>query len=155
MKRFLYSSLATLSLMGAACSGGNGKQETASIQLTEEFSSLPVLTLTPLDTLQIFDDAYPVKLETAGDKMVVLFSMMEDTMIRVYDMASKTKLASIGLKGSGPEDVISPNFFYNRRVQGDSSMMLHDPNTMESLTISLTDYSIKKAPLTGELHPKS
>ncbi len=155
MKRFFYSSLAALLLLGTACSGGNGKPETASMQLTDEFSSLPILTLTPLDTLQIFDDAYPVRLETAGDKMVVLFSMMEDTMIRVYDMESKTRLASIGLKGSGPEDVISPTFFYNRRVQGDSSMMLHDPNTMESLTISLTDYSIKKAPLNRALSVES
>lgn len=151
MKRFLYSSLASLSLMGAACSGGNGKQETASIQLTEEFSSLPVLTLTPLDTLQIFDDAYPVKLETAGDKMVVLFSMMEDTMIRVYDMATKTKLASLGLKGSGPEDVISPVFFNNQRLQGDSCLCLYDPNCRAALTLSFTDYSLKKAPLNKAL----
>lgn len=150
MKHSSITHLILVALVFVVWSCSNGKSndsETASLKLSEEYSSLPVLNLIATDTLQSFNDAYPVFMETAGDKLVVLFSMMEDTMIRVYDMATKTKLASLGLKGNGPEDVISPIFFNNRRVQADSCLSLYDSSSRETLTLSLTDYSIIKAPL--------
>lgn len=158
MKRIVTLCAAFASLAAVVCSCGQSNSkvtETASIELTEEFSSLPVLTLTAIDTLQSFNDAYPIKVEKAGDKLIVLFSMMEDTMIRVYDVASKTKLASLGIKGNGPQDVISPEFFHNRRVQGDSCITLYDPNLGCTLNISLTDYTLNKEPLNKALGGQS
>jgi len=124
------------------------------MKLCDTYASVPVVEPVPYDTIYSFHDEFPVGIESVGEKLFLTFAM-QDTTIKVIDMDTKVILRSLGHKGSGPEDVISPVFFYNRYISDDSCLILHDTNARKLIHISLNDFSLKKEDIHASLHGQS
>lgn len=125
------------------------------MDLCDTYSDIETVDILPADTIYSFFDEYPVGIETTGDKLFLIFAI-QDTTIKVIDTESKTIIKSMGRKGEGPDDVLTPSFFYNRNFSTDSNTLtLVDPNIRKLIKISLDDYSMTKPELPSQLKSKS
>lgn len=123
-------------------------------ELCKTYSNIEILDIIPTDTVFSFVDEYPVNIETTGDSIFLIFAM-QDTTIKVIDTETKTIVKSLGIKGNGPEDILSPVFLYNRYITPENDLTLTDPNIRKIIKISLHDLTLKKEDMPTYLHNKS
>lgn len=100
-------------------------------------------TLLPIDTICTFDTEFPVSLNIFGDKLLIIFAK-QDTAIAIIDTTTKEKIASLGVIGQGPEDMISPYFLKNKYLTDRNEAHLYDPNLGCFIKVSLDDFSVEK-----------
>lgn len=102
------------------------------------------------DTLIVFHDIYPVGVRIFNGNIFIK-AAMSDTCILVYDKESLSPIWKTGVKGNGPEDVLTPTFFasvnndslgrFQMTDVSDNSHIYIDPRTKELTKSRLPDYT--------------
>lgn len=140
----------------SSCNKGREVQkvdEDAIIPISNEaYNNLPAHQLITIDTIYRFDEEYPIGLKVINNQAIVILAKSDSSLMAI-DTHSGHMLWKSGRVGSGPQDLVSPDFIRAQTIESDT-LRMYDYNSLCTISLNVNNGGIRKESL-PELLTKS